>query len=94
MNTTDISRGKNNAVSQIAFKENVSTREIDRKRVFELINSQRNTHEIAEIMGKEIHQISGRFTELKKEGNAKIKDIGYSFYKGKRGTIYAKNELF
>ena len=94
MNTTDISRGKNNPISQLAFKENVSTREIDRKRVFELINSQRNTHEIAEIMGKEIHQISGRFTELKKEWNAKIKDIGFSFYKGKRGTIYAKNELF
>ena len=44
MNTTDISRGKNNPISQLAFKENVSTREIDRKRVFELINSQRNTH--------------------------------------------------
>ena len=92
MNTTDISRGKNNPISQLAFKENVSTREIDRKRVFELINSQRNTHEIAEIMGKEIHQISGRFTELKKEG--KIKTIGISFFNGKRGTIYAKNELF
>ena len=92
MNTTDISRGKNNDVSQIAFKENVSTREIDKKRVFELNNSARNTHEIAEIMGKEIHQISGRFTELKKEG--KLTPIGFSFYKGKRGTIYAKNELF
>lgn len=91
MNTTDISRGKNNPISQLAFKENVSTREIDRKKVFELINSQRNTHEIAEIMGKEIHQISGRFTELKKD---KITSIGFSFYKGKRGTIYAKNELF
>ena len=91
MNTTDISRGKNNEVSQIAFKENVSTREIDRKRVFELINSQRNTHEIAEIMGKEIHQIYGRIKEIKKE--RKITSIGFSFYKGKRGTIYAKNEL-
>ena len=92
MNTTDISRGKNNQISQIAFKENVSTREVDRQKVFQLINSQRNTHEIAEIMGKEIHQISGRFTELKKE--RKITAIGFSFYKGKRGTIYAKNELF
>ena len=92
MNTTDISRGKNNQISKIAFKENVSTREIDRKRVFELINSARNTHEIAEIMGKQIYQISGRFTELKKE--RKITTIGFSFYKGKRGTIYAKNELF
>lgn len=91
MNTTDISRGKNNPISQIAFKENVSTREVDRQKVFQLINSQRNTHEIAEIMGKEIHQISGRFTELKK---GKITPIGFSFYKGKRGTIYAKNELF
>ena len=92
MNTTDISRGKNNEVSQIAFKENVSTREVDRQKVFQLINSQRNTHEIAEIMGKQIYQISGRFTELKKE--RKITTIGFSFYKGKRGTIYAKNELF
>ena len=92
MNTIDISRGKNNPISQLAFKENVSTREIDRKRVFELINSSRNTHEIAEILGKQIYQISGRFTELKKEG--KIFKIGFSFYKGKRGTIYAKNELF
>ena len=92
MNTTDISRGKNNPISQLAFKENVSTREIDRKRVFELINSQRNTHEIAEILGKQIYQISGRFTELKKE--RKISSIGVSYFKGKRGTIYAKNELF
>ena len=92
MNTTDISRGKNNAVSKLAFKENANTRAADRKTVFELINSRRNTHEIAFLMGKEIHQISGRFTENKKEG--KIKAIGVSYFNGKRGTIYAKNELF
>ena len=80
MNTTDISRGKNNPISQLAFKENVSTREIDIKRVFQLINSSRNTHEIAEILCKQIYQISGRFTELKKEGISTAVDTSGVFY--------------
>ena len=88
MHQKDISRGKENAISKLEFLENKSTREIDRTRILMLIDSRRNTHEIAEILNKQIYQISGRFTELKKEGI--IKDIGFCFFNGKRGTIYAR----
>ena len=76
----DLSKGKHNPLSKEAFKKVSKGQKWE---VLRLIDGQRNTKEIAEIMGKEIHKISGRFTELKALNLIDLshsKD-GYSVYK-------------
>ncbi len=67
----DLSRGKENELSKEAF-EKVDTKK-GQTDVFNLIDGFLCTFEIAEKLGKPIHKLSGRFTELKKLNKIKFK---------------------
>lgn len=84
MRTTDISKGRNNPQSKEANKK--VNKQVQRLRVYSLINGKRTTREIADIMQTELHNISGRFTEMKMEGINWIEPIG----KKNGFTIYKK----
>lgn len=77
----DISRGKDNEMSKVSNTK--VNKEQGRALVLNLIDGTKSTKEIADILGKEIHKISGRFSELKMQGMIELdhyKD-GYSVYK-------------
>ena len=81
----DLSRGKDNELSKEAFSK-VDTQK-GRNDVLSLVDGILTTFEIAEKLGKPIHKISGRFTELKKSDDIvflekkKVNGATYSVYK-------------
>lgn len=80
---TDISRGRDNAISRAMNEVNLKVRYRDADRVLELIDGIRCTKEIADTMDKPIHKISGRFTALKQAGKiypVDTKKIGNSVF--------------
>ena len=82
----DISKGKNNEISKQAYEVIKGGRVKLRDKVLSMIDGMASTIEIAERLGKPIHSISGRFTELKIENKIKAidsKKIGNTSY-----TIY------
>lgn len=84
MKVNDISKGRNNPMSKEANKK--VNKQVQRLRVYSLINGKRTTRQIADMMGVELHNISGRFTEMKMEGINWIKATG----KKNGFTIYSK----
>ena len=81
---TDISRGRENSISKEMNLVVNKTKDIES--VLSLIDGIRSTFEIANLLNKPIHKISGRFTELKKfgkiqqKGSIKIENSKYSVY--------------
>lgn len=65
----DISRGKANEESKEAFKK--VDKQKQQQKVFELINGERSTLDIARLLQTDLHKISGRFTELKIQNKIK-----------------------
>lgn len=83
----DISRGRHNEVSQLAF-EQVREKITDRHRkIYALVNGIRCTREILDILGLETTN-SGRFTELEKMRY--IMRVGTKKHNGTTKTIYNK----
>ena len=82
----DLSRGRNNVISAEMF-EKVDTQK-GRQQVFELIDGFLSTTEIAQKLGKPINKISGRFTELKKNGI--IRYVGKKPFLGSSFSVYEK----
>ena len=86
-NEPDLSRGKNNELSKEAWSK-VDAKG-SRAEVLALIDGNKCTIEIAFELGKQIHKISGRFTELKasdqivKIGKKEINGGWYSVYQKK-----------
>ncbi|WP_312900233.1 hypothetical protein [Chryseobacterium taichungense] len=83
MEPRDHSRGRKNANSQHSFNLIKGKVESQRMQILKKIDGLKSTLEIAEEMEVSIHQISGRFSELK--ANHKIiqittKQIGKSRY--------------
>lgn len=86
MEPRDHSRGRNNANSQHSFNLIKGKVENQRMQVLSRIDGIKSTLEIAEDMKVSIHQISGRFSELKANNKIishKTKQIGKSRY-----TVY------
>lgn len=61
----DLSRGRNNENSIVAFQKVKVTRESMWMKILKLVDGLKSTYEIANDLGLPIHKISGRFTELK-----------------------------
>ena len=80
----DLSKGKENELSKEAF-EKVDTKK-GQTDVYNLIDGNFCTFEIALMLDKPIHKLSGRFTELKKlnkirfKGKKNINGSNYSIY--------------
>ena len=87
-NQQDLSRGRHNENSRTAHDRLKPFKVSVRNQVKEYINSRRCTMEIAELLGKPLHKISGRFTALKALGI--IKEIGRKNYKDSTYTVYSK----
>ena len=85
----DFSRGRENEVSKEMNAVNNLVREKDIETVLSLIDGIRCTMEIADIMGKPINKISGRFTQLKALN--KIRAIGVKKINNSKFTIYDRN---
>ena len=83
----DISRGRHNPESQKAFEQIKPIIKNQRERVYDLIDGNRCTLEIAEKIEVPLHKISGRFTELKikerisKTHTKEYKNSTYAVYK-------------
>jgi len=84
----DLSRGRHNENSIIAHERLKPFKENMRKQVEGCVNGHRCTMEIAEMLDKHLHKISGRFTALKSLGV--IEEKGRKNYKGSTYTIYGK----
>jgi len=84
----DLSRGKKNAISQEAFEK--VDKEADRQKVLSLIDGELCTFEIAEILKKPIHKISGRFTWLKSQGLIMLK--GSKTIQNSKYSVYEKTK--
>ena len=84
----DYSRGASNPISQHAFKRVVKTRENVKTKIMELLNGERCTYDIAQLLGKELHKISGRFSELIHEG--KIILVRHKIINGSVYGVYLK----
>ncbi|MCE4064307.1 hypothetical protein LXM63_04320 [Chryseobacterium gleum] len=65
MDIQDYSRGRNNANSKLAFEKIKNTVESNRITVYNKVDGVKSTLDIATEMEVSIHQISGRFSELK-----------------------------
>lgn len=65
MDIQDYSRGRNNANSKLAFQKVKVTIPKMWEKVYELVDGNNSTLDIANILGVPIHTISGRFSELK-----------------------------
>jgi hypothetical protein len=83
----DFSRGRENELSKEMNAVNNQVRQKDLETVYSLIDGIRCTSEIADIMGKPINKISGRFTQLKALN--RIKPIGSKQINNSKFTIYA-----
>ena len=84
----DISRGRHNPESQLAHERLLPGKESQRERVFGLIDGLRCNMEIAEIMDKPLHKISGRFTELK--AGDRIAKVSTKKYKGSTYAVHRR----
>ena len=84
----DLSRGRHNENSIIAHERLKPFKETMRKQVEQCVDGHRCTLEIAEMLDKHLHKISGRFTALKASGV--IEETGRKKYKGSTYTIYSK----
>mgnify|MGYP006921329635 CR=1 FL=1 len=84
----DLSRGNKNAISKEAFSK--VDKEADRQKVLSLIDGNLCTFEIAEILKKPIHKISGRFTWLKSQGLIMLK--GYKIINNSKYSVYEKTK--
>ncbi len=82
----DYSRSASNPISQLAFKRVIKTRENVKTKIMELLNGERCTYEIAQLLGKELHKISGRFSELIHEG--KIIQVSTKIVNGSMYGVY------
>ena len=82
----DISKGRYNPESKLAHERLLPVKENQQERVFNLIDGLRCNMEIAEIMEKPLHKISGRFTELKKVG--RIEKVGTKKYKDSTYAVH------
>ncbi len=80
----DISKGRHNEMSKVANSK--VNKEQGRSLILSLIDGNKSTKEIATILGKEIHKISGRFSELKMQGKIELSHYkdGFSVYKLKK----------
>ncbi|CEJ71300.1 hypothetical protein BN1195_03645 [Chryseobacterium oranimense G311] len=61
----DLSRGRNNENSIVAFQKVKVTRESMWMKILKLVDGLKSTYEIANDLDLPIHKISGRFSELK-----------------------------
>lgn len=86
----DLSRGRRNPVSKIAFQKVKESADVMRHRIFNLINGVKSTRQICEELGKLPHEISGRFTELKAANKIYLKTK--TLYNGKLYSVYEKTE--
>lgn len=84
----DLSHGRHNANSKRQYAKIKQSNVATRMKVLELIDGFRCTKEIAEILKKEIHKISGRFSELKTLELIEKKAI--KMYKNSDYTVYQK----
>ena len=84
----DLSRGRHNENSIIAHERLKPFKINMRKQVEKCVDGHRCTMEIAEMLDKHLHKISGRFTALKATGV--IKETGRKIYNGSTYTIYSK----
>ncbi len=82
----DFSRGAKNALSREMHKSMKGTKRAMQLKVLSLIDGQRCTKEIADHLGKFLHQVSGRFSELKASGE--IVEVGRKEYDGSKYTVY------
>ena len=64
----DLSRGKHNKISKKVFEVAKPCFSGDKEKIMRLIDGERCTKEIAVLMKKDTHKISGRFTWLKVDG--------------------------
>ena len=64
----DISRGKNNHVSKQVFERRSPDFKGAKLKIMQLIDGSLSSVEIADKMGKNLSQISGRFSWLKQKG--------------------------
>lgn len=88
MDIQDYSRGRNNANSKLAFEKIKNTVESNRITVYNKVDGVKSTLDIATEMGVSIHQVSGRFSELKakqKIFQSSSKKIGSKSY-----AVYSK----
>lgn len=82
----DLSRGRHNEESKVAFQIVSSSTASMRLKILELIDGELSTIEIANTLGVLPHKISGRFTELLamnkviKVGNKKIGRSSFGIY--------------
>ncbi len=93
LNNFDISRGRDNEVSKEMKLLIYSTgsEDKDKERVYNLIDGKRSTQDIADILGKPINKISGRFTQLKLEKRIRfVQKIGCGHSKF---SIYEKTNV-
>ena len=87
-NEIDLSRGRHNENSIIAHERLKPFKVNMRKQVEKCVNGHRCTMEIAEMLDKPLHKISGRFTALKATGV--IMETARKTYKGSTYTVYSK----
>lgn len=88
MEIQDYSRGRNNANSKLAFQQVKETIPKMWEKVLNEVDGIKSTLDIANILGVSIHQISGRFSELRakqKIFQTSSKKIGSKSY-----AVYSK----
>ena len=81
---TDYSRGRNNDISKLMNDKVKHTKEQTYANILWLINGERCSMEIAELLEKDLHKISGRFSELKAQNK-----IIATTRKNYKGSVYA-----
>lgn len=89
MDIQDYSRGRNNENSKLAFEKIKNNVESNRITVYKKVDGVKSTLDIATEMGVSIHQISGRFSELRakqKIYQTSSKKIGSKSY-----AVYSKS---
>lgn len=84
----DYSRGRHNELSKEAFEKVKPHINATHAKILELIDGNLCTYEIAVMLGKELHKISGRFGELEKMH--KIQFVGKKNINGSNYSIYKK----
>jgi hypothetical protein len=91
MEPTDYSRGRNNEVSKEAFKIVKQTLSATKLEILSHVDGILCTLEIANRMGRFLHKISGRFSELEAAG--KIIKIGIKKIDNSPYGIYIKSPI-
>lgn len=84
----DLSKGRHNDVSKIAFQKSRPSHDLMRNKVFTLVDGVKCTQQIYDEIGKLPHELSGRFTELQRAN--KIYRVRKIVYKGSTCSVYAK----